>query len=146
MNRNIILIFFFVLNTNCNAQKNIFYAFEAPVIDSLKNGVNEYTKLLKLAEKDLKFYAIIIESDNEFEIYLQEYSDLPKSGFLDLIHKTNRKLKIKKSLVVPIIFPSDLNSVEMKNEKIAAIPLSGYYVKVIYENYKQRVIKTANLY
>jgi cellobiose phosphorylase len=55
-------------------------------------------------------------------------------------------LKIKKSLVVPIIFPSDINSVEMKNEKIAAIPLSGYYVKVVYDNYKQRVIKTANLY
>ncbi len=146
MNRNILLIFFFVLNTNCNAQRNIFYTFEAPVIDSLKNGINEYTKLLKLGEKDLKFYVIIIEGDNEFEIYLQEYSDLPKSGFLDLIHKTNRKLKIKKSLVVPIIFPSDINSVEMKNEKIAAIPLSGYYVKVVYDNYKQRVIKTANLY
>ena len=32
---------------------------------------------------------------------------------------------------------------QVKKDKIAAIPLSGYYIKVLYENYEQKVVQTS---
>ena len=135
-----------MLHFNCIAQKEIVYSFESPVTDSLQSGISMYAKFLKKAEKDLKFYVVVIENNNEFEFFLQEYSHLPKSGLLELIKSTNRKLQINKAVTIPIVMPADKMSLQVKKDKIEAIPLRGYYIKVIYENYIQKVVQTSILF
>jgi hypothetical protein len=141
----LILIAFFVMHFNCLAQKEIIYNFESCVIDSLQQGAKMYSKLLNKRVNALKLYAVVIENSNEFEIFLQEYSHLPKSGLLDLIKSSNRKIKIAKN-VIPIVVPADIMSVQVQKDKIASIPLSGYYIKVSYENYQQKVLQTSISY
>ena len=70
---------------------------------------------------------------------------MPKSGLLDLIKSTNRKIKAEK-VVIPIIVPADIISNQIKKDKIAGIPLSGYYIKVVYQNYEQKVVQTSISY
>lgn len=146
MKKVILIIIICTLHFNCTAQKDIFYKFDNAAIDSLQSGINGYVKLLNKSEKSLKLYAVVIENNNEFEIYLQEYSHLPKSGLLQLIKSTNRKLKINKAVTVPIIIPADIVSEKLRSDNITSIPLSGFYVKIIYENYVQRVVQTSVLY
>ena len=141
----LLLVVFFVLHFSCIAQKEIIYNFEKCVIDSLQQGIKMYCKHLNKRSNTLKLYAVVIENNNEFEIFLQEYSYLPKSGFWDLIKSTNRKIKAGK-IAIPIIIPADILSIQVKKEKIAAIPLSGYYIKVVYQNYEQKVVQTSILY
>jgi hypothetical protein len=145
--RKIILILtgFFVLHFSCIAQKEIIYNFESCVVDSLQQGVKMYSKHLNKPSNTLKLYAVVIENNNEFEIFLQEYSYLPKSGLLDLIKSSNRKIKAGK-VVIPIIVPADIISNQIKKDKIAAIPLSGYYIKIVYQNYEQKVVQTSISY
>jgi hypothetical protein len=139
----LIVIVFCTLHSNCVAQKEIVYSFESSVIDSLQSGISMYAKLLNKAEKNLKLYAVVIENNNEFEIFLQEYSHLAKSGLLELIKNTNRKLQISNAATIPIVIPADKMSIQVRKDKIAAIPLSGYYIKVVYENYIQKVVQTS---
>ena len=141
-----IVISFCILHISCIAQKEIVYCFENPVIDSLQNGITMYAKLLNKKEKDLKLYAVIVESNNEFEIFLQEYSYLPESGLLELIKASNRRLQTKHNTTIPILIPADKISMQVKKDKIAEIPLSGYYIKVAYENYTQKVVQTSTLF
>lgn len=141
----LILIGFFVLHFSCIAQKEIIYNFEKCVIDSLQQGIKMYSQQLHKASNSLKLYAVVIENNNEFEIFLQEYSYLPKSGLLDLIKSTNRKIKAER-FVIPIIVPADIISNQIKKDKIAGIPLSGYYIKVVYQNYEQKVVQTSISY
>lgn len=141
----LILTSFFVVHLSCIAQKEIIYNFENCVIDSLQQGIKMYSKHLNKPSNALKLYAVIIENNNEFEIFLQEYSYLPKSGLLDLIKSTNRKIKTGK-VVIPIIVPADILSSQIKKDKIAALPLSGYYIKVVYQNYEQKVVQTSISY
>lgn len=141
----LILISFFVLHFNCLAQKEIVYNFDSCVIDSLQQGIKMYSKHLNKQVNKLNLYAVVIENNNEFEIFLQEYSHLPKSGLLDLIKSSNRKIKTAKN-VIPIVIPADIMSVQVQKDKIASIPLRGYYIKVVYENYQQKVVQTSVSY
>src|ERR1051326_1365761 len=129
----LILISFFVMHFNCLAQKEIVYNFESCVTDSLQQGIKMYSKHLNKQINTLNLYAVVIENNNEFQIFLQEYSHLPKSGLLDLIKSSNRKIKTAKN-VIPIVIPADIMSVQVQKDKIASIPLGGYYIKVGYEN------------
>jgi hypothetical protein len=142
----LIIIIFSAMHPKCIAQKEIIYNFESSVSDSLQNGINMYAKLLNKAKKELKLYVVVMENNNEFEIFLQEYSHLPKSGLLELIRSTNRKLEINEEFTIPIVIPADKMSKQVKKDKIAAIPLSGYYIKVVYENYIQKVVKTSIIF
>ncbi len=142
----LIIIIFSTMQFNCIAQKEIIYSFESPVSDTLQKGISMYAKLLNKVEKELKLYAVVVENNNEFEIFLQEYSHLPKSGLLELITSTNRKIKINKAFTIPIVIPADKISIQVQKDKIAIIPLSGYYIKVVYENYLQKVVQTSVLF
>ncbi len=141
-----ILTFLSAIHFNCVAQKEIIYEVEAPVIDSIQSGIKMYQELLNKNASDLKLFIVFVENDNEFEIYLQEYSQMPQSGFVELINTSNRKLLIKPKHKIPILVPTDKMSLLIKKDKIADIPLSGFYVKFIYENHKQKVIKTSILF
>lgn len=146
MKNNIrLFLFFLAISHNCFAQKNIIYQFDKCVVDSLVKGQIFYSNQLNKPIGNLKFFAVVIEDDSEYEIFLQEYSYLPKSGLLNLIKRTNRKIKIGKYFI-PIIIPADIMSDDLKRDKIAAIPLSGYYIKVIYQDYEQKVVRTSISY
>ena len=65
----LILIGFFVMHFSCIAQKEIIYNFEKCVIDSLQQGIKMYSQQLHKASNSLKLYAVVIENNNEFEIF-----------------------------------------------------------------------------
>ena len=130
----------------CSNQKFISYNFDHNVVDSLKNGIQFYENFLKKSAKDMKFFIVLEEKNNGVELYLQEYSHMPKTEFVELIKKSNRLIKVTNSLLIPLIFVSDQHSALIKKEKISMIPLSGYYIKFIYENYTQKVVTTAVLF
>lgn len=146
--KKILFIFNFIYATHfsCVAQKEIVYELETSVIDSIQGGIKMYQKLHNKKETDLKLFIVMVEHYNEFEIYLQENSHLPKGGFLELINTTNRKLLINSQYKIPILLPADKMSLQAKKDKIDGIPLSGFYIKFIYEDNKQKVIETAILY
>ena len=131
---------------SCIAQKEIIYEVETPVMDSIQSGIKMYEELLNKNASKLKLFIVFVENSNEFEIYLQEYSQMPQSGFVELINTSNRKLLIKSKRKIPILVPTDKMSLQIKKDKIADIPLSGFYIKFIYENHKQKVIKTSILF
>jgi hypothetical protein len=141
----LILTSLFVLHFSSIAQKEIIYNFENCVVDSLQQGIKMYSKHLNKPSNTLKLYAVIIENNNDFEIFLQEYSYLPKSGLLDLIKSTNRKIRVGK-VSIPIVVPADIISNQLKKDKIAAMPLAGYYIKIVYQNYVQKVVQTSISY
>jgi hypothetical protein len=139
----LIFILFCSLCSYCKAQKQIVYNFDSSVVDSMRSGIEVYSRLLKKPIKSLRICAVIVECNNQFEIFLQEYSHLTKGGFLDLIRSTNRKLIFNKELTIPIIIPADKLSMQIQKAHIELIPLYGYYLKIVYENYKQKVVQTA---
>lgn len=139
------IIAFNLLYFNSIAQRKIVYKFDTCVNDSLQRGIEKFSRLLNKSERALKMYALVIEDSGEFEVFLQEYSLLPKSGLLTLIRTTNRKLKLKNTFI-PIIITADIHSTMVKGDKIAMIPFTGYYIKVISENYQQKVVSTSMLY
>lgn len=147
MTKRISLIIFFI---SCalivNAQKGIIYRFEVPVIDSLKDGIRYFEKMYKRPAKELKLYALINERDGNVEIYLQEYSLFRLPGVLNVIRTSNRKIKITDSLFIPVVFPTDIHSVQIHDDKIQDWPFTGYYVKLIYEKYKLKAIRTSILF
>jgi hypothetical protein len=141
-----ILAILYSVHFSCVAQKEIIYEVESPVLDSIQSGIKMYEELLNKKASDLKLFMVFIENNNEFEIYLQEYSQMPQSGFVDLITTSNRKLICKSKQKIPILVPTDKLSLQIKKDKIANLPVSGFYLKFIYENYKQKVIKTSILF
>jgi hypothetical protein len=147
MNRRLaILILSFAILSKCCAQNNITYSFETCVIDSLQKGINFYGTKYNIPIEKLKLCVLIISEDDGYGIYLQEYSHLPKSGLLELIKKTNRKLFISNHISFPVLFPVDVLSLQIKKDKIIGLPLSGYYVRVTNINYEQKVTNVSILF
>ena len=141
-----LLIFFLASMTTCFSQKDIIYSFDSCVNDSLMNGINLYAKSYNKVPGKLNLYVLLVEEDDGFSLYMTEYSFLPESGILELIQTSNRKIAISKSFVLPVIFLSDRLSHQIKKEKIEGLPLSGYYVRVTYENYEQKVTQVSILF
>lgn len=146
MKKTILFIFIYLLFCCCSIQNKILYKFDIPVSQNIRKGIGEYSKLLNKPVKELKLFAIVLERDHEFEIFLQEYSKLPKSGLLELIQTTNRIIEIDSSLRIPIIFSSDFISVQIKRDNIVAIPLGGYYLKIVNNNNIQEVVQASFLF
>jgi len=146
--RKLICVFLLasLLSIKCYAQRDIIYIFDSSVIDSIQIGIDNYASLLKRKQNELKIYAVLVESNGQYEIYLQEYSHMPKGGFLDLLKTSNRKLQNKSKLVIPVIFTADINSAQIKGDKISYIPLSGFYIRVVVEDGKQKVVQTSSLF
>ena len=132
--------------STCNAQKNINYLFESPIIDSINNGVNYYQTLTGVSSEKLKLYAVLVQNFNEYEIYLNEYSYLSEGGFLKLIQSSKRYIVVAKNKSIPVIFTSDKLSTLIRDEKISEIPLTGYYIKISDYGTDRQIIKTQILY
>lgn len=130
----------------CVAQKDIVYKFDQGVIDSLQRGVDKYSALYKKPVNELKLYILLIEEDDSYNLYLQEYSNLPQSGFLQTISASNRKIRLSDKFLIPVLYPSDVLSEQLQKDKIARLPYSGYYLKVVTENYGQKVSEVAFLF
>ncbi len=135
----ILLVIIFSVNSIFGfSQKKIIYTFEKSVNDSLKVGIDFFKMQTK---NKAKLFAVISENDNEFEVRLQDYSGFSKSGILEIIKATDRKLKIDSFLELPVLFFSDILSIQIKKDRIRYIPATGYYFKIIYENMKQKVVE-----
>ena len=128
------------------AQHPITYVFEQPAIDSLQNGVSWFERMYHKPVKNLKIYAIVVERDANIEIYLQEYSPVHFAGLLDVIKSSNRRIKIRDGLFIPVVFPSDVHSNQLQQDKIGILPFSGYYVKIVYEHLKLKNVETRLLF
>ncbi|MBN8856685.1 MAG: hypothetical protein J0H07_32820 [Sphingobacteriales bacterium] len=128
------------------AQHPITYIFEKPAIDSLQNGINWFEKMYHKPIKNLKIYAIVVEKDASIEIYLQEYSPIHFPGLLDVIKSSNRRIKIKDGLFIPVVFPCDVHSTQLQQDKIGMLPFSGYYLRIVYENLKLKNVETRMLF
>lgn len=130
----------------CVAQKKIVYKFDQSVIDSLQLGVDKYSSLYKKPVNELKLYILLIEEAGSYNLYLQEYSSLSPSGILQTISTSNRKIQLSDKSLIPVLYPSDVLSEQIQKDKIARFPYSGYYLKVVTENYRQKVSEVAFLF
>ena len=147
MNKQLVLLVLFMLTMYTGfAQRSITYSFEPCVNDSLQNGIQFYVEQYKSSVDKLKFYVLITSDDQGYGVYLQEYSHLPKSGLLDLIVASNRKLIVSKKITLQVLFPPDILSDQIKKEKILALPLAGYYLRVTNVDYKQKVNQVSILF
>ncbi len=147
MNRRFsLLILSFAILIKCFAQNNITYSFETCVTDSLLNGVKFYGTKYKRPLDKLKLYVLILSEDDGYGIYLQEYSHLPNRGLLELIKASNRKLFVSNKIGLPVLFQSDILSEQIKKDKISALPLRGYYIRVTNINYDQKVTQVSILF
>jgi hypothetical protein len=144
--KTIIISILCLCNLALKAQDKIIYKFDKPVIDSLQIGIQKYEKGYHKSNSEIKLYATILERDGDIEIYLLEYSSLPPGGLLKLIKSTNREIKISDDFSLPVLFPSDRLSSNIIDDKIRSLPLSGFYVKISYLNYKVSTIQTATLF
>ena len=140
-----IIIALFLLHAGSMAQKPIIYSFNDAVGDSLRVAISRCADFYQKKESELKLYALIVEEDNGFGIYLQEYSHLPETGYLQLIKSSNRLLQISNKRTIPVLVPAHRLSLQIKKDNISFIPYSGYYSQVVYENYVPKVVKTAFL-
>jgi hypothetical protein len=132
--------------TTCFAQKGIIYTFDKCVTDSLIKGVELYSALLKKPAVELKLFVLVTGNDCGYGLYLQEYSHLPKSGFLETINLSNRKLRLFEKLDIPILYSLDILSEQIRRDKIFSIPYSGYYLKIQIEKSKQKVTQVSFLF
>lgn len=82
----------------------------------------------------------------DIAIYLMEYSALRPCGLTELVHSTERQIKVSDDLFIPVLFPADRLSTQIAKDKMRNLPWSGCYIEVSYENYKERVVKTAILF
>lgn len=143
---------FFLISSFCicciitKAQQTIVYSFEQAVTDTLQSGLNGFEKQYQKPIKDLNLFATISEKEGNIEIYIEEYSPIRLKGFINVIKRSNRKLKIGDNPLIPIVFPSDVHSIELQKDKIASLPFSGFYVRIIYEKLKVKSIQTAILF
>lgn len=147
MGKKLILLgLFLTVMFGAKAQQPITYTFEQPATDSLQSGINWFEKMYHKPIKSLKVYAIVVERDGSIEIYLQEYSPVHLPGLLGIIKASNRRIKIKQGLYIPVVFPSDVHSTQLQQDKIAILPYSGYYVKIVYERLKLKNVETRLLF
>jgi hypothetical protein len=130
------------MSMRCFAQKPILYKVDSCVQDSLKTGIAMYEKMYKKPWGKLNLAVVVEERDGGFDFILQEYSNLPPGGILDLIEYSNRLLMIDKDIKVPVLLSADKLSEGIRKDRIAYIPLTGYHVKVIYESGQQKVVHT----
>lgn len=137
---------FLLSTTYCVAQKEIFYVFDKCVTDSVQKGVDTYVAMTHKTATKLRFYIVLAQNDAEYSLYLQEYSSLPKSGLIDIVQSSNRKLKLSDHISIPVIFPSDFLTEQAKKDKIESIPFSGYYIRIIIEGFKQKVLQVSMLF
>ncbi|WP_431213798.1 hypothetical protein ACQ86N_02540 [Puia sp. P3] len=142
----LIIALFCVCMSAVKAQHAITYTFDKAVVDTLLGGINWYEKMYHKPVKDLKIYAILVERDGDIEIYLQEYSPIQLPGLLDVIKNSSRWIKISDDLLIPLVFPADVHSKQLQQDKIAILPYSGYYVKITYERLKLKSIETRILF
>ena len=147
MKKKIFIIALFCANCLAiKAQNKIIYTFSQPVIDSLQNGMKYFENAYHKSLKDLKLYAVIVERDGDIGIYLQEYSRVHLRGVLDLIKNTNREIKTNNKFFIPVVFPSDRLSTQIIDDEVQDLPLSGFYIKIVYDKYKVQSIQTAILF
>lgn len=145
-NTTFTIALFCICNSLLNAQNKIIYTFNQPVLDSLESGIKYYEKAYHQSFKALKLYAVVTERDGEIGIYLQEYSRVHLRGVLNLIKNTDRTIKTNNNFLIPVVFPSDRLSTQIIDDNIQDLPLSGFYIRIVYDKYKAQTIQTEQLF
>jgi hypothetical protein len=128
------------------AQKVILYEVASCVQDSLKSGIAKSEKMFRKPWKELNMAVVVDDRDGDLYFILQEYLNLPPGGLSDLIKYSNRLLVVDENIKLPVLFPADRLSEGIGKDRIAYIPLTGYYVKVVYELGQQKVVETGDTF
>lgn len=135
----------FLSSYSAFSQKDIIYNFDSEVNDTLSKRIKLYSKRLNKPLEQLNLALLIKESNGVFDLYLQEYSYLPNSGLETVLNTSNRKVKIG-TYFIPVIFPCDIISEDLRKDKFQYIPYSGFYVRVLTEKGIQSVIEVRELF
>ena len=125
------------------AQEPIIYSFEQPVTDSLLKGITQFEKSYNKDFRHLKLLALIVEDPTSTQILIVEYSPIKLNGFQQLVNSTNRKLRVRDTIFLPILFPSDEHTLQFMSDNVEGLPHGGFSVLVQYYRHKIKSIHTS---
>lgn len=124
----LLVILFFTLT--CGAcSRTINYSYEINVENAIKRGMSEFSGL----HKSKVGFFILVRNNTTLLVCVMN-SKLPP-GLLLILQRTNRLVKIEHQSI-PVIFESDLNSVEYKKGSNGNISPGGYLIQY---NYKHEI-------
>jgi hypothetical protein len=123
----IIIVFLLLFVSKISySQTDIIYRFEKNISDTLYKVVKFY----KNANNESQPYVIMDLDSSGMTMYVQDYKNYPAtSGLVSLIMKSNRKINLN-GKIIPVIFPIDILSDDVKKDRISYLPLRGYYIKI----------------
>ena len=142
----IFLILVSILFCSCLTSKKINYSFNSSSVDdTVIEFLRNREKIHHAPYKQIKWFALVKESDRGFELTLNEQFGDKTYPFNRLIKKTSRFLLVG-DLKIPILFESDILSSEMRKEKVGYVNWGGYYFKIEKVDYEYKVVQTAILF
>ena len=134
MKRNLFIILLIVFSTGASSLKaqKIIYNFGegSDVLDSLKSAITAQMKWnnVTLAEK-LPLCIMMGERNGIISMTLGLYPIKSPNGIMELVKSSDRCIAINGNLKVPIIFETDLLSLQIRKEKIEYIDFGGYFIE-----------------
>jgi hypothetical protein len=129
MRKLIVGLFLVILVSGCLSSKKIVYDFESQNLsDSVSSYLYKYAKTWTASKTGL--FALLREKNGEYELFINERPADKASLFSVLIEKTNRVIKLKESIAIPVLFDADILSGETRKVNAGSLNIGGYYFRV----------------
>lgn len=132
----------------CVASKKIQYDFESQnIVDSVTAGLQKYQNDHGGDFLKVKWFALVRNTNDGFEIIINENTGKENFPFKSLIKKTNRFINVGNQLTIPVIFDIDFISDDFKKITRGTVNFGGYFFKIIKDETGQyRVSETGVLF
>lgn len=117
---------------SCGTTKKIQYNFESQnIVDSVTAGLRKYQNNHGGDFQKVKWFALVRNTNDGFEIIINENTGKENFPFKSLVKKTNRFIDVGNQLHIPVIFDIDFLSDDFKKITKGIVNFGGYYFKVI---------------
>jgi len=120
-----ILVVSLVLCFSCSKSSYIVYNYDNDVQRAILQGVDEMRKLNPIKE-DQSIYAVIY-GNIETSIVLNSQAK-SREPIRELIAKSSRLIQLGDTLSIPVLFISDIESVDAQEGKLYELPYTGYMI------------------
>ena len=133
---------------SCSTSKKLQYNFESQnIVDSVTAGLQKYQNNHGGDFLKVKWFALVRNTNDGFEIIINENTGKENFPFKSLIKKTNRFINVGNQLNIPVIFDIDFISDDFKKITRGTVNFGGYFFKIIKDETGQyRVSETGVLF
>ncbi len=136
-----------VILISCGTSKHLQYNFESRAItDSVTANLKKYQHLHGGDYDKVKWFALVRNTEDGFDVIINENTGKEDFLFKSLLKKTNRFITFGNNLRIPVIFDIDFLSDDFKKITRGSVNFGGYYFRIVKQDGEYKVAETGVLY